>query len=205
DCARTTVKMLSGGERNRLLLARLFAKPSNVLVLDEPTNDLDIETLELLENLVADYPGTVILVSHDRAFVNNVVDGLLVNEGDHGFRYHAGNYDDWLRRQKPSSEDVSTSGSASGKTQAEAKEKQRPTKLSYKAQRELELLPQRIHALESEVAQWHKTMNDPDFFRQSSNEIKDGQMQLAEAKQKLSAAYARWEELEAHQTELTHP
>ncbi|MGH2345468.1 MAG: ATP-binding cassette domain-containing protein, partial [Chloroflexota bacterium] len=202
DRARTAVKMLSGGERNRLLLARLFAKPSNVLVLDEPTNDLDIETLELLENLVADYPGTVILVSHDRAFVNNVVDGLLVNEGDHGFRYHVGNYNDWLRQQKSSPEDVSTSGSALGNTQTEAKEKQRPTKLGYKDQRELEQLPQRILALEAEVAQWHKTMSDPDFFRQSSDEIKTGQIQLVEAEQKLSAAYARWEELETLQSEL---
>ncbi|HEX2796096.1 MAG TPA: ATP-binding cassette domain-containing protein, partial [Immundisolibacter sp.] len=100
DRARTAVKLLSGGERNRLLLARLFAKPSNVLVLDEPTNDLDVETLELLENLILNYPGTVLLVSHDRAFLNEVVDGLLVHEGERGFRHYVGDYDDWLRQRQ---------------------------------------------------------------------------------------------------------
>ncbi len=204
DRARTAVKMLSGGERNRLLLARLFAKPSNVLVLDEPTNDLDIETLELLENLVADYPGTVILVSHDRAFVDNVVDGLLVHEGEDGFRYHVGNYKDWLRRNGAPREAKTSRESVAEAERAKPEQKRRANKLGYKDRRELDELPPRIQALEAEIAEWHKTMSEPDFFRRSSDEIKNGQMQLADAEQKLSAAYARWEALEARQAELAH-
>jgi ATP-binding cassette subfamily F protein uup len=202
DRARTKVAMLSGGERNRLLLARLFAKPSNVLVLDEPTNDLDIETLELLENLVADYPGTVILVSHDRAFVDHVVEGLFVHEGERGFRYYVGNYDDWLRKHRASSE-TATSREADPGHASKPQAKRRATKLGYKDQRELDRLPQEIQVLESLIEALHDKMSEPDFFRQSLEAIKSEQAKLAEAERESEQAYVRWEELETLRDALT--
>jgi len=197
DRARSPVKVLSGGERNRLLLARLFAKPSNVLVLDEPTNDLDIETLELLENLLNEYPGTVILVSHDRAFVDNVVDGLLVHEGDDGFRYYVGGYRDWLR-QRPH-------GTGAAKTATAAPTPPKPRrqgKLGYKDQRELDALPARIEALESEIAVVHERMSDPEFFRGDTETIKSAQKELTRLESELERTFAQWERLEARRAAL---
>lgn len=204
DRARTQAKLLSGGECNRLLLARLFAKPSNLLVLDEPTNDLDIETLEMLETLVAEYPGTIILVSHDRAFVDNVVDGLFIHEGAAGFRYHVGNYADWQRRRKPVRENASSSIGKEESSTADSRSNRRITKLSYKDQRELNDLPERIQRLEGRIAAWHEKMADPDFFRQSSEMIKREQNKFVDVERELKAAYTRWEELEMLQNELTN-
>jgi ABC transport system ATP-binding/permease protein len=201
DRARTAVRLLSGGERNRLLLARLFAKPSNVLVLDEPTNDLDIETLELLEDLVAGYPGTVILVSHDRAFVNNVVDGLLVHEGERGFRYYVGNYDDWLRQRDAAPQKRAERAPESNQP-TERDANRRPRKLSYKDRRDLEALPGRIEALEGEIAELYARMGDADFFRRAAAEIKSAQKHLGELEIERDAAFSRWEELEALRAEF---
>jgi ATP-binding cassette subfamily F protein uup len=172
-----------------------------VLVLDEPTNDLDIETLELLEKLVADYPGTIILVSHDRAFVNNVVDGLLVHEGASGFRHYVGNYDDWLRQRKQSSELPSKPATA-GAALAKPPKQPRVTKLGYKDQRELYRLPQDIEALEARIGELYAEMNDPTFFQQPPEAIKAAQERLAELETALEQTYTRWEELESIQTDL---
>ena len=194
--ARTPVKALSGGERNRLLLAKLFSKPANLLVLDEPTNDLDVETLELLEELLIDYQGTVLLVSHDRAFINNVVTSTLVFEGDGAVREYVGGYDDWLRQKsKPAA--VAEKPKA-----APAVVKERPkmtVKLSYKEQRELEELPKRIEALETELDELHKTMAAPDFYKQGSAQMAEVQKKLDDVEQALCVAYDRWESLDAHQ------
>ncbi len=197
DRARSSVKVLSGGERNRLLLARLFAKPSNVLVLDEPTNDLDIETLELLEDLINDYPGTIILVSHDRAFVDNVVDGLLVHEGENGFQYYIGGYRDWMRQRR--SEDLPERAS---KKDPIGQKPKRPRKLSYKDQRELDELPARIEALEEQIAALHEHMGHPDFFRGDAETIKSLQCQLARLQSGLQEMFARWELLETRRAAL---
>jgi ATP-binding cassette subfamily F protein uup len=193
---RQAVKKLSGGERNRLLLARLFTKPSNMLVLDEPTNDLDLETLELLEELLADYQGTVLLVSHDREFLNNVVSSTLMLQGDGLVKESAGGYDDAIRASaaanpvaaesaKPAAKPISTPASAA-----------RGRKLSYQEKRELETLPATIAALEAEQQQLHVTLADPAFYRQIGAEIADTKTRLATVDDELSKAYARWEELE---------
>jgi ATP-binding cassette subfamily F protein uup len=192
--ARTPVKALSGGERNRLLLARLFAKPSNVLVLDEPTNDLDVETLELLEEQVLNYQGTVLVVSHDRAFINNVVTSTLVFEGNGVVAEYVGGYDDWLR-QRPvePKEKVSTVAKKSNA-------RQRPRlkgKLNYMEQRELNELPKIIAGLESEQQELHLQLSDPAFYQRNSDEVCRVKARLPELEQKLSEAYARWEALEA--------
>ena len=162
DRARISASVLSGGERNRLLLARLFTRPSNVLVMDEPTNDLDIETLELLEELLVDYKGTLLLVSHDRAFLNNVVTSTIVFEGEGEVNEYVGGYDDWLRQRKQV-EKVS-SKRTDGERELTGKECERPRKLSYKEKRELAALPGRIEALEAEQDQLHQTMSDPSIL-----------------------------------------
>ncbi|WP_455211973.1 ATP-binding cassette ATPase Uup, partial [Kaarinaea lacus] len=175
---RSPVKSLSGGERNRLLLARLFIQPANLLVLDEPTNDLDIETLELLEELLADYSGTIIVVSHDRAFLDNVVTSTIVFEGDGQVEEYVGGYDDWLRQR-------STTADSAGKETADAKPKTtkaetskadaipqpQKKKLSYKEQRELDELPQRIEVLEQEQADIQQAINHPDFYKQEKDQV----------------------------------
>ncbi len=198
DRARTRTRLLSGGERNRLLLARLFAKPSNVLILDEPTNDLDIETLELLETLILDYPGTVILVSHDRTFIDHVVDGILVHETDRGFCYYVGNYTDWLRQHKIS-ERVTTPPRKSG-TVSPARRKSAPLKkLSYKDQRELEALPAHIEMLENEISLIHQQLSDPEFFRTvDGGQIRDVREHLRALEKEHQLAFARWEKLEEY-------
>ncbi len=196
--ANTTTRLLSGGERNRLLLAKLFAQPSNVLVLDEPTNDLDIETLELLEDLMNSYPGTCILVSHDRTFVNNVVDGMLMQEGHEGFKFYVGNYEDYIRQSSHAD-----AGPVSRKTSPSQVTKNRPPakKLSYKDQRELDQLPLQIETLETELAQFHERMGTSGFFQQDAEIIREFQQKESELQTRLQQCFNRWEELEALQSE----
>jgi ATP-binding cassette subfamily F protein uup len=195
DRARQPVKALSGGERNRLLLAKLFTRPSNLLVLDEPTNDLDADTLELLEELVMDYAGTVLVVSHDRAFLNNVVTGSLVFEGDGAVNEYVGGYDDWLRqRPAPAAEPKAAEKPKAGRAEP-ARDK--PKKLSYKDQRELDALPPKIEQLESERNALQAQMGTPQFYQQDKGAIATAQARLAQLDTELATAYARWEALEA--------
>ncbi len=193
--ARSPVKVLSGGERNRLLLARLFARPSNVLVLDEPTNDLDIETLDLLEELLLDYAGTVLLVSHDRAFLNNVVTNSLVFEGESRVNEYVGGYDDWLWQRKAAASPSAVKAEESREKPRPQREK--PRKLSFKEQKELEALPQKIEALDEELKQIHETMADPNFYRERGDTVAMLKSRLAELEKDLDGAYKRWEELES--------
>jgi ATP-binding cassette subfamily F protein uup len=193
--ARSPVKVLSGGERNRLLLAKLFTKPSNVLVLDEPTNDLDIETLDLLEELLMDYPGTVLLVSHDRAFINNVVTSTLVLEGEGRVHEYVGGYDDWLRQQKAEAPVVPVK--IEERKEASRPQKEKPRKLTFKEQKELGALPKRIEELDSEQQRIVATMADPAFYRESGNKVTEAKARLAAVEKELAEAYARWAELEA--------
>ena len=195
--ARSPVKVLSGGERNRLLLAKLFTQPSNVLVLDEPTNDLDIETLDLLEELLMDYAGTVLLVSHDRAFINNVVTSTLVFEGEGRVSEYVGGYDDWLRqsRAKSGAPAVPVKIEERKATTVTAREKQR--KLSFKEQKELDDLPKRIEELDAEQQSIIATMADPAFYRESGNKVASTKARLENVEKELAEAYKRWNELEA--------
>ena len=188
---RQPVKALSGGERNRLLLAKLFTQPSNVLVLDEPTNDLDIDTLDLLEELLIDYKGTIILVSHDRAFLNNVVTSTLVFEGNGSINQYIGGYDDWLRQRK-TEQPASSQQPAKAQTKASSASK----KLSYKDQRELDTLPQEIENLETQIAELSEQISQPDFYRGDRNDIAETETRLSELQQQLSHCYDRWESLE---------
>jgi ATP-binding cassette subfamily F protein uup len=193
--SRTLVKFLSGGERSRLLLARLFTKPSNLLVLDEPTNDLDVETLELLESLLVDYAGTVLLVSHDRAFLNDVVTSTLAIEADGEVREYDGGYDDYLR-QKPAETAADPRASTTSDKGAVAPAAAKPRKLSYKEQRELESLPAQIEGFESELRDLHGAMADPAFYKRDGGAIAATKSRLAELEQNLAVAYKRWEALE---------
>jgi ATP-binding cassette subfamily F protein uup len=188
------VSRLSGGERNRLLLARLFTKPSNVLVMDEPTNDLDLETLELLEDLLIDYPGTLLLVSHDREFVNNVVTSTMVLEGEGRVKEYAGGYDDWLR-QRPAEPPPAVEPAAKPKAAKPVKE--RPRRLSYKEQRELESLPERIETFEAELGELHQAMADPAFYRQEQAQIVEASTRAQAIEAEIAQAYRRWDELES--------
>jgi ATP-binding cassette subfamily F protein uup len=195
--ARAPITRLSGGERNRLLLARLFAQPSNLLVMDEPTNDLDVETLELLEELLAEYEGTLLLVSHDRDFLDNVVTSTLVLQdgGAGSIGEYVGGYSDWLRQrpQAPSAPQAKSLPVARTDTPAAPVRR----KLSYKDTRELEALPARIEALEKALAQLTSRMNDSAFYQQDGMAITAHNVAVASAQAELDAAYARWEELEA--------
>ena len=188
---RSPVKSLSGGERNRLLLARLFIQPANLLVLDEPTNDLDVETLELLEELLCNYDGTLILVSHDRAFLDNVVTSTLAFEGDGVINEYVGGYEDWLRQSKnlkPKAAEKSTQVK-------EVKKEKTKEKLTYKDQRELDGLPQKIEDLESEQESIQKQVSEPDFYKGEQAEVDKVLARLAELEKELEHAYERWEEL----------
>ncbi|HKJ08400.1 MAG TPA: ATP-binding cassette domain-containing protein [Gammaproteobacteria bacterium] len=194
--ARSPVKSLSGGERNRLLLARLFAQPANVLVMDEPTNDLDVETLELLEELLTGYEGTLLLVSHDRAFLDNVVTSTLAFEGDGRIGEYVGGYQDWLR-QRPAPQTGSAPADAPpapAKRPASGGGKSR--KLSYKDQRELDGLPARIEALEAEQQNLQARTSEADFYQQDREAIADTLARLEAVGEELEQAYARWETLE---------
>jgi ATP-binding cassette subfamily F protein uup len=196
--ARTPLRFLSGGERNRLLLAKLFSKPANILVLDEPTNDLDTETLELLEDRLVQFAGTLLLVSHDRAFLNNVVTSTIVFEAG-TLREYVGGYDDWLR-QRPALVPADSEGksAASSKISYSTLDEQqsRKRRLSYQEKRELESLPAKIETLDAELAELHAKMAQPEFYKQPSSEIARKQARLKDLQQQLAAAYRRWEELE---------
>ena len=216
--ARSPVRSLSGGERNRLLLARLFARPANVLVLDEPTNDLDIETLELLEALLQDYRGTIFLVSHDRAFLDNVVTQVIAFEGDGVLREYVGGYSDWAayqargddaerdaeapaktarsrdqRAQK--NESAASKRSAPDSTRAD-ESAARPTRLTFTEERELAALPARIETLEARVASIRDRLGDASLYRDRPEEARALRGDLAEAEVGLADAFARWETLE---------
>lgn len=197
--SRRAVKYLSGGERNRLLLARLFTKPSNVLVLDEPTNDLDLETLELLETLLIEYQGTVLLVSHDREFLNNVVTSTLVLEGGGAVKEYIGGYDDWVRQreERPSPDNPQEPTREPTKPAAIRTAAEKPRKLSYKEQRELEALPERIARLESEQRELHATLANPEFYRGEASQIAKTKQRLADVDDEVAQAYERWETLDS--------
>ena len=198
--ARSPVSLLSGGERNRLLLAKLFSKPSNILVLDEPTNDLDIETLELLEELVMEYKGTVLVVSHDREFVDNVVTSTLVFEGDAQVNEYVGGYNDWLRQSAGSNKPAKQVSANKGNSVVDKKPEnitKKVKKLSYKDQRELDKLPAQIESFEEEVESLQKHMASEAFYKLEKQEIKKVQDKLQVAEAGLQHCYHRWEELEA--------
>jgi ATP-binding cassette subfamily F protein uup len=195
------VKTLSGGERNRLLLAKLFTEPANLLVLDEPTNDLDVDTLELLEDLLADYDGTLLIVSHDRAFLDNIVTSTLVFEGDGKISECVGGYSDWLAwhaRQAAVPKIPVRRIAEPAATEAKPKEPvSKPRKRSYKDQRELEALPAQIEALEREQTQLHAAVADPAFYQQPAERISATMARLETVNRELEAAYQRWEALES--------
>jgi ATP-binding cassette subfamily F protein uup len=194
--ARSPVSVLSGGERNRLLLAKLFTKPSNIMVMDEPTNDLDAETLDLLEDLLQEYPGTLLLVSHDREFINNVVSSTLVLSGDGSVREYVGGYDDWL--SQAALESVAVVQSVQKPTAEKARPlKEKARKLSFKDERELEALPELIADLEKEQEQLHARLSDPDFYKSAGGEVVAFNARLVTLEQELEAAFLRWDELES--------
>ncbi|MFM1802838.1 MAG: transporter ATP-binding protein uup [Planctomycetota bacterium] len=201
DRARSQVKYLSGGERSRLLLAKLFTQPANVLVLDEPTNDLDLETLELLESLLVDFTGSVLVVSHDRQFVNNIATSTFSIDADGNVKEYDGGYDDYLRQRPAPVVEKEPEKPKSGKTGVTESPASAPAsavkkKLSYKEQRELEALPALIERLESEIAGIEATMADPGFYRQDKTEIASVSTKADKLRADLETAYARWEELE---------
>ena len=185
-----TVATLSGGERNRLLLAKLFAKPVNLLVMDEPTNDLDIETLELLETMLMEYPGTLLLISHDRAFINQVVTSVLVFEGDGECNEYVGGYDDYRMQKKQQQQREVTAVKTAQQRSAPA------VKLNFNEQRELAKLPEQIEKLEQKLAQLQLEMAEPDFYSKDADAIAVFSKKLAEEEKKLSEHYVRWELLE---------
>ena len=208
--ARQPVKALSGGESNRLLLAKLFTQPANVLVLDEPTNDLDVETLELLEELLLDFDGTLLLVSHDRAFMDNVVTGVLAFEGDGVVREYVGGYSDWVRQggklppapwEGAARQQVEPTAKAVEKAPASpalsAPPAKKPAKLSYKLQRELDALPAEIERLEAEVAEYEARVGDPAFYQQEAGVVSEVLQAMSDKQAELDAAMERWMELEA--------
>ncbi len=195
DRVRQPVRSLSGGERNRLMLAKLFSRPFNVLVMDEPTNDLDLETLELLEEMLLEYTGTLLLVSHDRAFLNNVVTSTMVFEGEGKVVEYVGGYDDWLRQRAPVVPESRTVHATKNTTAKRPKAKS--TKLSYKDQRELDELPKRIEGLDAELAATHAAMAEPGFYQQEGAAIAEVNKRLELLESELEQAYARWEMLES--------
>ena len=194
DRCHTPVSALSGGERNRLLLAKLFSKPANLLVLDEPTNDLDMDTLDLLEERLIEFAGTVLLVSHDRTFLDRVVTSSLVFEGQGRVNEYVGGYSDWLRQKRAAR--TSTPSATSAPAQKSRNKPAQTTKLSYRDQRELDRLPQRIEQLEAGIEALHRQMADAGFYRQDGAKISEQKAQLAALETELEQAYARWEVLE---------
>ena len=192
---RTPVHVLSGGERNRLMLAKLFTQPANLLVLDEPTNDLDAETLELLEELLLNFEGTLLLVSHDRAFLNNVVTSTMVFEGGGRVVEYAGGYDDWLLQRPQPVEPPKAEQKKEASPRAPAASK--PKRLTFNEARELKALPEKIEALESEQADLHTMMADPEYYKRGKQAIVTHTKRLEQIETALAEAYARWESLEA--------
>src|SRR6056297_3714187 len=199
--ARAPITKLSGGERNRLLLAKLFARPSNLLVMDEPTNDLDAETLDLLEALLADYPGTLLLVSHDRDFLDNVITASFVMEGDGRVGEYVGGYSDWKRQAQAaearSSQLKPETKKAGAAVESEKPRADKPKKLGYKLARELEQLPAKVETLESRMAELTERLNDPALYRTDAEEIERVNAEVASTQAEIDAAYARWDELES--------
>jgi len=195
--SRSPVKVLSGGERNRALLAKLFTKPSNVLVLDEPTNDLDADTLELLEEMLMEYQGTVLLVSHDREFLNNIVTSTIVFEGDGKLVEYVGGYDDWLRQRSPSSQAGTEKVKKKEKPDKSRPQRVRLRTLTFKEKKEIETLPALIESMEAERAGLYQTLADPAFYRQNGSRIPAVKERMAELDKEIPAAYVRWELLES--------
>ena len=179
-----------------MLLAKLFTAPANVLVLDEPTNDLDAETLELLEELLVDYKGTLLLVSHDRTFLNNVVTSTLAFEGDGRIVEYAGGYDDWLV-QRPGVEPAALPDKKAGRKNRPRPKSAKKSKLGYMEKRELKDLPQKIDALESEQQELYEILSDPLFYKKTKEEIREVKTRLHEVEHDIEAAYRRWEALES--------
>jgi ATP-binding cassette subfamily F protein uup len=192
DRARSPVRILSGGERNRLLLARLFTREANVLVLDEPTNDLDLETLDLLEELLAEYQGTLFLVSHDRAFLNRVVTSTIVFEDNDRICEYVGGYEDWLRQRSQADHTPKTAAPTKMKPKQE-----RARRLTFKEKQELKSLPLKIEELETEVAKLHSIMTDPEFYRTAGEQVADTKSRLETIEAELATTYERWEELDS--------
>jgi ATP-binding cassette subfamily F protein uup len=199
--ARSPVSTLSGGERNRLLLARLFTKPSNLLVLDEPTNDLDLETLELLEDLLLDYRGTLLLVSHDRTFLNNVVTSTLVFEGGGRIGEYVGGYDDWIRQRGPAGPQEPMKSTVASKKQHP--KRQSKLTMSFKEKRELEELPEIIENLEAEQNELYRSMSDPEFYQKNGPEVASALARLKTVELRLDEAYSRWEALDTKAIEVS--
>lgn len=194
DRARTPIKVLSGGERNRIFLARLFTKPSNFLVMDEPTNDLDVETQELLEELLMEYSGTLILVSHDRVFLNNVVTSMIVVEGEGTVYEYPGGYDDWLSQRK--SVVVSEKPKSKKKLIVKENKSSAPRNRSFKEKRELESLVSKIEKFETEQQELYAMLSDGDFYKKDSKEIAQIKERLEEVEDELLVVFERWEQLE---------
>ncbi len=204
DRVRTPVKALSGGERNRLLLAKLFAQPANLIVMDEPTNDLDLETLELLEELLMDFPGTLLVASHDRAFLDNVVTSTLVFEGDGRVQEYVGGYSDWQRQARRAASVAKAAENtarapvkASDASASDASTAPRASKLSFKETRELAEAPAKIETLEREQEDLNDRVSEPSFYRSDPSAQKRVQARVAALAEEIAAAYKRWEELEA--------
>ncbi|MBI5674910.1 MAG: ATP-binding cassette domain-containing protein [Nitrospirae bacterium] len=193
DRARSPVKVLSGGERNRALLAKLFTRPSNVLVMDEPTNDLDTDTLELLEEMLMEYEGTVLLVSHDREFLNNIVTSTIVFEGNGRVEEYVGGYDDWLRQRKASTPDKTEKPVKPVKPR---QKQERPRILTFKEKRELEALPALIESLEMERNRLYESLADPEFYKQDGSRIPEIKTRIEELGKEIPGAFERWEFLE---------
>lgn len=191
------VKVLSGGERNRALLAKLFTKPSNVLVLDEPTNDLDADTLELLEEMLMEYKGTVLLVSHDREFLNNIVTSTIVFESGGRLAEYVGGYDDWLLQRSLSSLKGTEMAKKKEKHEKSRQQRERLRTLSFREKKELETLPALIESMEAERAGLYETLADPDFYRQDGSRIPAVKARIAELDKEIPLAYERWELLES--------
>ncbi len=211
--ARTPLRALSGGERNRVLLAKLFSKPSNLLVMDEPTNDLDVETLELLEEVLGAYSGTLLLVSHDRKFLNNVVTSTIAFEGQGVVREYVGGYEDWISQggrwidaddtkastveSTASTEKTGTTNNRASSSSTDKPAKKASVKLSYKLQRELDVLPKQLETLENQIAQLEEIIGTPDFYNQDQEAIQSSLAEHETAKNALDEAFERWMELEA--------
>lgn len=197
--ARSPVRVLSGGERNRALLAKLFTKPSNLIVMDEPTNDLDMDTLDLLEEMLTEYDGTVLIVSHDREFLNNVVTSTIVFEGNGNVIEYVGGYDDWLRQRKPLPQTLTDRAAKQEKTAAAERPRtrlERQRTLTFKEKKDLEELPGRIESMEAERDHLYASLADPDFYRQDRNKIPVANARIQELEQEIAAAYERWDCLE---------
>ena len=195
--AQSPVRMLSGGERNRLLLARLFARPANLVVLDEPTNDLDLETLELLEAQLVEWPGTLLLVSHDRAFLDNLVTSTFVFEGDGKIAEYLGGYQDWLRQRKPPPVAPAAAHEPDRRADRPVDDRSGAKKLTYREQREFEELPTRIEALEAEQRALGGTIADPSFYKQPAQTITAALQRAESIERELGDLYARWDALDS--------